>query len=279
MIIDIHTHTFPDKIAAGALQKMQGDSHSRTFSNGTVSGLKASMKTGGIDRSVVLPVATNPLKVSRINDLSIELTDKEGLIYFGCIHPDTEDWHAELGRIAAAGLKGIKIHPIYQGVDIDDIRFLRILDRAAELGLIVLMHAGDDIGFPGVVRCSPEMTLRALRQVGEFKLIMAHMGGWRNWERAEALLADTKVYIDTAFSIGEIPCLEDSYYTKEELALLSDETFCRMVRSFGAERVLFGSDSPWTDQKRSKEQILSMPLTPEEKAMILGGNAQKLLGL
>ena len=86
-------------------------------------------------------------------------------------------------------------------------------------------------------------------------------------------------HFDTAFSIGEIPCLEDSYYTKEELALLSDETFCRMVRSFGAERVLFGSDSPWTDQKRSKEQILSMPLTPEEKAMILGGNAQKLLGL
>lgn len=279
MIIDIHTHTFPDHIAAAALRKMQGDSHSQTFSDGTVQGLKQSMKDSGIDLSVVLPVATNPTKVSRINDLSIELTNHDGLIYFGCIHPDTEDWHQELSRIADAGIKGIKIHPVYQGADIDDIRFLRILDRAGELGLIVLMHSGDDIGFPGVVRCSPQMTLSALQQVGKVKLIMAHMGGWRNWAEAEDLLAETDVFLDTAFSIGEIPPLEKDYYTKEQLQLLSQQDFCRMVRTFGAERILFGTDSPWSDQAQGVRTIRQLPLSETEKNAILGGNAQKLLNL
>ncbi|MBQ6946547.1 MAG: amidohydrolase family protein, partial [Clostridia bacterium] len=205
MIIDIHTHTFPDKIAAAALQKMQGDSHSRTFSDGTRGGLLRSMERSGIDCSVVLPVATNPAKVSHINDLSLELTEKEGLIYFGCMHPDAPNWKEELSRIAEGGLKGIKLHPVYQGADIDDIRFLRILDKAGELGLIVITHAGDDIGFPGVRRCSPRMIRNALSQVGKVKMILAHMGGWKNWQQVQEELADCKVYLDTAFSLGEIP--------------------------------------------------------------------------
>lgn len=277
MMIDFHTHTFPDKIAAAAIAKMQGDCHSAAFTEGTVTALKTSMRQAGIDWSVVLPVATNPLKVSSINDVSLQLTEQEGLIYFGCIHPDADNWYEELGRIAKAGLKGIKIHPVYQGVDIDDIRFLRILNRAGELGLIVVTHAGDDIGFPGVVRCSPAMALNALKQVGDIPLVMAHMGGWRNWEQAADLLAQTHVYIDTAFSLGRITPLDDGYYTHEELALLSQEDFCKLVRLFGGKRVLFGTDSPWTDQQQSKEQILALPLSNEEKADILGENARRLL--
>lgn len=277
MIIDFHTHTFPTHIAAGALKKMQGDSHTVTFSDGTAAGLSASMGLAQIDCSVVLPVATNPAKVRSINDVSLALTGQNGLIYFGCIHPDAENIHDELGRIAAAGLKGIKIHPVYQGADIDDIRYLRILDRAAELGLIVVTHAGDDIGFPGVVRCSPEMTRNAVKQVGPVKLVLAHMGGWRNWDRVADQLADTGVYLDTAFSLGNITPLEKDYYTAEELALLSQEAFCKIVRSFGADRILFGTDSPWTCQTQSKEDILALPLTAEEKAAILGGNACDLL--
>lgn len=279
MIIDIHTHTFPDKIAAAALAKMQENCHSQAFTDGTVGGLKTSMKTGGIDLSVVLPVATNPLKVSSINDLSIQLTQKEDLLYFGCIHPDTPDWHAELGRIAAAGLKGIKIHPFFQNTDIDDIRYLRILERAGELGLIVLMHAGDDIGFPGQVRCNPAMTKNALDQVGPVQMILAHMGGWRNWDQVLSLLADTEVYLDTAFSLGRIAPLDDGYYKEEELPMLDDQTFCEMVRTFGAHRILFGTDSPWTDQKECLEHFCALPLTEGEKKAILGENAQKLLKL
>ncbi len=279
MIIDFHTHTFPDSIAASTLQKLQAMGHIQAFCDGTVAGLRSSMQAAGIRHSVVLPVATNPQKVARINDLSIQMTGQAGLTYFGCIHPDTEDWHDELGRIAAAGLKGIKLHPVYQGVDINDIRYLRILDRAGSLGLIVLMHAGDDIGFPNVVRCSPEMTADALRQVGNITLVAAHMGGWRNWDRVAPLAEFPHVFIDTAFSLGTITPLEEGYYTPEQLRLLDAQTFCQLVNLFGAHRVLFGTDTPWDLQSAALARIRALPLPQDEKNAILGKNAQKLLQL
>lgn len=279
MIVDFHTHTFPERIAAAALGKLQQASHSLAFSDGTAEGLQASMQRAGIDWSVVLPVATNPAKVSSMNDLSVQLTGKDGLIYFGCIHPEMDGAEQELERIAALGLKGVKLHPVYQGVDIDDVRFVRILAKAGELGLTVVMHAGDDIGFPGVVRCSPEMTRRALMQAGPVKLICAHMGGWRNWERVADCLADTSAMIDTAFSLGEITPLEQDYYTPEQLRMLDGEGFCQLVRAFGSRRVIFGTDCPWADQQESLAQLRQLPLTEREMQEILGGNAAGLLGL
>lgn len=277
MIIDFHTHTFPEKVAAAAIPKMQAASHSKAFTAGTAEALRASMAKAGIDRSVVLPVATNPLKVSAINDLSIAHLGDEALTYFGCIHPEQTDWKEELCRIAKAGLKGIKIHPQYQGADIDDIRYLRIFEQAASLGLWVVTHAGDDIGFPGLVRCAPEMVQNAIAQVGDFPLILAHMGGWKNWDRVEQL-AETKVYLDTAFSLGTITPIDD-HYTTEELQMLSAERFCTIVRAFGAERILFGTDSPWGDQQKTLESIRALPLTAQEKALILGENAKNILKL
>lgn len=279
MIVDFHTHTFPERIAAAALGKLKQASHTVAFTDATMDGLRASMRGAGIDWSVVLPVATNPAKVASMNDLSAQLTGEDGLIYFGCAHPDMEGAEQELTRMAALGLKGVKLHPVYQGVDIDDDRFVRILARAGELGLTVVMHAGDDIGFPGVVRCSPEMTRRALRLAGPVRLICAHMGGWCNWERVADCLADTTAVIDTSFSLGDITPLEEGYYTPEQLRMLDEEGFCQLVRAFGSQRVVFGTDSPWADQAESLRQFTSLPLTDAEKADILGGNAQKLLGL
>lgn len=277
MIIDVHAHTFPDKIAAAAIDKLKHAGRIMPFSDGTVQGLKNSMQAAGIDYSVVLPVATNPVKVRSMNDVSLQMDGKDGLIYFGCMHPDCEYWREELERIADKGLKGIKIHPVYQGVDIDDERFVRILTHAGELGLKVIMHAGDDIGFPGSVRCSPEMIVRALKKAGPVELILAHMGGWRNWQAVERLLPQENVYIDTAFSLGQITPLTEDAYSEEERQLLTAEEFCCLVRAFGSERVLFGTDSPWTDQKKSVEDILSLSLTEKEKEKILGKNAERLL--
>ena len=149
MIIDFHTHTFPDKIAGRALTKLSHNSHSKPFTDGTDTGLVRSMKESGIDLSVILPVATDPAQVMGINDSAARREEErlaEGLISFGAMHPDYEDWHGELARIRENGMKGIKIHPVYQETDLDDIRLLRIYDRCAELGLSVVIHAGFDIG-------------------------------------------------------------------------------------------------------------------------------------
>lgn len=282
MIIDFHTHTFPDKIAASAVEKLSLASHIRAFSDGTAAGLSDKAHAAGIDLSVVLPVATNPKQVAHINDFAAktnESTDKTGLLSFGCIHPDYPEWSEELGRVKALGLKGIKLHPVYQGVDIDDPRFLRILDRAGELGLIVVTHAGWDIGFPDVEHCSPEMTLRAIKQVGPVKLVLAHMGGWRQWDMVEELLTDQPVWFDTCFSTGSLSPLDDGYYAPDDLPMLKETGFLRMVRAIGVDRVLFGTDSPWSDQTEEIDRIRSLPLTDSERDLILGGNAKKLLGI
>ncbi len=277
MIIDFHTHTFPEKIAAAALQKMQGDCHSAAFTKGTETALRDSMKEANIDYSVVLPVVTNPLKASHINRVSIEENGKNGLIFFGGIHPDTENFKSELEALAKNGIKGIKIHPVYQGVDIDDIRYLRIIEKAADLGLTVVTHAGDDIGFPGVYRCTPQMLLNVSKQINGAKIVAAHMGGWRRWQEVNELLVDTDIYIDTAFSLGNITPLEDGYYSPEELKLMKDLEFVKMIRAFGSQRVIFGTDSPWDSQKNMVERISSLPLSDDEKTNILSKNALRLL--
>ena len=281
MIFDIHTHTFPDKIAAPTIEKLQSMCHTVAFSDGTEAGLKASMNKSGVDGCLVLPVATNPRQVPRVNDASARLCQEErgrGILSFGCMHPDFPDWKDELARIAELGMKGVKLHPVYQGVDFDDPRYLRILDRCGELGLAVLTHAGRDIGFPLRDNCTPEMTLNALKQVGPVKLILAHMGGWREWDRVETLLPDTGVYLDTAFALGRIAPLGDGYYGPSDLPLMEVEQFVRMVRKFPA-----GSSSaptpPGGTRREGVELIEALPLTREEKDGSPGGLRPEAAGV
>lgn len=280
LIVDLHTHIFPDKVARIAIPKLRDSSHTHPFTDGTAAGLRRAMDESGVDLSVVLPVATNPQQVSRVNDSSAKLNvGGNGVISFGCIHPDCEDWKQELDRVAALGLKGIKIHPIYQGVAMDDVRYVRILARAGELGLAVVVHAGLDIGFPGEVKCTPAMLRRAVRAAGPVKLIAAHMGGWRNWDEVGECLVDTPVGLDTSYALGRVAPEGEGHFAPEELAMMSEEQFVSMVRRFGAHRIYFGTDSPWRGHGQSLAEIRALSLTEEEKTMILGENACRLLAL
>lgn len=278
MIIDFHTHTFPDKIAAAAVASLEQKAHTRAHSDGTQGGLLHAMDAAGIGHAVVLPVATNPLKCASMNNTSHALNSSDSLTYFAAIHPDAPDWHEELGRAKQMGFKGVKIHPVYQNVAIDDARFLRILTRCGELRLIVVMHGGADIGFPGVEKCSPAMLRSALKQSGPVTLIAAHMGGWRNWQEVPEHLLDTGVYLDTSFSLGSITPI-DNHYTPDELPLLAEERFCELVRIFGSQRVLFGTDSPWDDMGQCVRRIRNLPLADAEKDDIFCHNARRLLSL
>ncbi len=279
MVIDFHTHTFPERIAARAISGIQEQGQSVAFTDGTEAGLRRSMSRAGVDLAVVLPVATNPAKLASMNRAAEESNGREGRICFGAMHPLAEDWKQQLEWLAQSGIRGIKIHPLYQGVDITDMRYLRILEMCGQLGLIVVMHAGDDIAYPGQVRCSPEMTARALKQVGPVKIVLAHMGGWKNWERVADCIGPTGAYVDTALSLGRITPLSNAAWKDAELQLLDAEAFCRMVAQLGSERILFGTDSPWGDQSKDLEAIRALPLPQTQIQKILSGNAQELLKL
>ena len=282
MIIDFHTHTFPDKIAPAAVAKLQETAGIPAWTDGTAAGLAASMKKAGVDLSIVLPVATSPKQVPGINDKAAEAnrhTAETGIFSFGCIHPDYEDWHSELQRLRDLGLKGFKIHPVYQRTHIDEPKFLRLLERAGELDLIIAAHCGVDMGYPGLDFCTPRQIRQAIRQLGPLKFVAAHLGGWKNWDQVADELADLPIWFDTAFCGGTITPLTEDSLPEEERKLLREEEFIRLVRLYGANRIVFGTDSPWTDQLQSIQWIQALDITEEEKTAILGENCRKLLGL
>ena len=289
MIIDFHTHTFPDKIAEAAVDKLKHAAHMESYRNGTENSLRESMREADIDISVVLPVATYPEQAIKINNSVIEkFSDgvNAGLLSLGAIHPHTEGAEAELERLKSAGIKGIKIHPLYQDTDLDDESYIRILKKCAELELLVVTHAGLDIGVPGEARATPQMSARAIEKVNsgsdpELKIVLAHMGGWFNWNETAKVLKGLPFFADTAFSFGDIEPIkgeEDVFIEKYRHMLKADE-LRDLIREYGTDRVVFGSDSPWAKQKKSVEFVKNCGLDEEELLQIFEENAVRLLGL
>ncbi len=282
MIIDFHTHTFPKKISADVVEKLASASLSAYFTDGSAESLAASMKHAGVDWSVNLPVMTYAGQVEKVNRSLIAQQDSlraQGIITFGGMHPDYEDVRGELKRLKDAGIPGIKIHPAYQGVDLDDIRMLRILDCASELGLIVVTHAGIDIGIYDHDYCSVPQILHALDEVHPERLVLAHMGGWACWDAVERDLAGAPVWLDTAFSIGPITPWPKAQKPPYRTANLSDADLVRLARRHGTDRVLFATDSPWEDQADYIARLERTPLTEAEKRAIFSENAAALLGI
>ena len=282
MIIDFHTHTFPDKIAGSVIGKLQLLSRSRPFTNATNDGLRRSMEQAGIDLSILLPVMTHAGQVHKLNELAARTNEhwkETGLLSFGGMHPDTEDYKSALRQVADMGLPGIKLHPAYQGADFDDIRYLRIIDKASELGLIVLTHAGWDIGIPEHNYCDTRHIQHVMREVGPDKLVLAHMGGWQDWKAVGEELAGLPLYFDASFSTGDIVPAPGTTRTPEESHNMNREQFTRLVRKLGTDRILFATDCPWSDQTESLKFIRDCAFSQQELEDILGNNAQKLLGI
>ncbi len=276
MIIDVHTHVYPEKIAGKAVSKLERVSGVPAKVNGVKSGLTASMERAGVDYSLLLPVATSAKQVDKINEEAGETNargEETGLLSFGGIHPDTDNYKEVLRRVKALGLKGIKLHPDYQGTFFDDIRYKRIVAYATELGLYIMVHAGEDIGLPDPIHCRPDHVLEMMADTGTDKLILAHMGGWRLWEEVKEKLAGNRnLYFDTAFSMTNLE--RDGVK-----GMLDEEQFVDLVRAHGSDRILFGTDSPWSDQKSCVDWIEKTALTGEEKEQIFSGNARRILGI
>ena len=282
MIIDFHTHTFPAKIAHSVIAHLQGKSRSMAFTDATTDGLRRSMDNAGIDLSILLPVMTNTHQVPKLNEIAArtnEHWEETGLLSFGGMHPEYTNYKEELRHIADMGIKGIKLHPAYQGYDFDDIRYMRIIDKATELGLIVLTHAGMDIGIPEHNYCSTAHIRHVMQEVGPDKLVLAHMGGWQGWRDVANNLADLPVYFDTAFSMGDILPAPNTTRADEESHNMNKQQFAFLAHTLGTDKLLFATDCPWSSQSESLQFLRDCDFTQQELADILGNNAKKLLKL
>lgn len=265
MIIDFHTHIFPDKIAAKTIAALEAGAGITAAANGTLNGLLESMDRSDVDMSIILPVVTKPSQFDSINAFAREVNDKYAgrLLSFGGIHPDCEDYKAKLDEIKAAGLKGIKIHPDYQGVMIDDVRYMNIIEYASELGLIIITHAGVDIGLPNPVHCPPEKMRKVLDTIKPEKMVLAHYGGWKQWEQVYDCLAGDQVYFDTAFTFSYI----------------EQEMFLKILEKHEKNKILFATDSPWSNAAQDIQVLKGFGLQETVLEKILSGNAKKLLNI
>jgi len=260
-MIDFHTHAFPDHIAPEALKTLSKNKSIPYYSDGTVSGLLGSMDAAGIDTSVVLNIATKPSQTRNIIDWCLKI--KSGrLIPFASVHPSNGDYKEIIARIRGEGIPGIKLHPMYQDFKSDDEKMFPLYEMIGASGLILLIHSGKDIAFPDDDRAAVGRILRVREKFPALKIVAAHTGGWRSWKEVYEQLAGKDIYFDISMT---------SSYIK------SPELFHDIIKKHSPDRLLFGTDSPWADQKKEAGLLETIDIDRDAKDKIKFKNALELL--
>lgn len=260
MVIDFHTHYYPDKIVGRAVEHAKEFLKFEPATDCTRNGLLESMKRAGIDYSLALPLANTPDNVRGVNRWA-QINNQAPVFLLGSIHPQTKNPAEMISKIAAMGLKGVKVHPEFQNFCFEDESLFPIWEACIENNIFVLTHTGGDIAFPPPYNTDPRRLKKFHENFKELNLVLAHLGSWGMWDEVEEFIVGLPVYLDLAFTLGRI----------------DDEQLLRIIRRHGAERILFGTDSPWCDQGEALKYFRSLPLTDREKDLILGLNAAKLL--
>ena len=259
-IIDFHAHAFPDAIAARAISQLEHGGGVKAFLDGTVSSLLASMDSAGIRTSVICSIATKPEQFDPILKWSKAIASPR-IVPLPSLHPKGPDPVGQAHQVAAAGLRGIKLHPYYQDFDLDDEGLFPLYRAIDKLGLLLVCHTGFDFAFSRRRRADPVRILRVLDRVPSLRLITSHMGAWDDWDEVETHLIGKPVTMDISLS----------------LELLGRERARAMLLAHPADRILFGTDSPWSGQAETLHALRSLDLGIGREEQILGKNAAALL--
>ena len=259
MIIDFHTHVFPDNIAEKASNSIGRFYDLPIHFDGTLATLLRIEKAAGVGACVVHSVATTPTQTASINGFIAGLCRQNENVYgFATIHPDQEDMAGEIERALALGLKGVKIHSDMQRTALDDPRLFQMYE-VIQGRVPLLAHTGDsrfDYSNPGRL-------LRVLDAFPKLTVVGAHFGGWSVWQEACEALRGRDIYVDCS----------SSFYA------LSPEESKALILGYGAHRVLFGSDYPMWDPGAELKALDAIGLPAAELERILHENAELLLGL
>lgn len=263
MVIDFHTHCFPDHLAeraVGRLSRVGGGL--MPYTDGTLDGLRQRMAQDGVDMSVVLNIATNAKQQHNVNDFAASIDNGKDIVAFGSVFPGAEDAFEELERIKELGLKGVKFHPEYQQFAVDDPRWKPLYRKISDLGLITVFHSGVDYGFPPPYGCMPE-GLASVLDCFETPVVAAHWGGLQYGEDVLRHLCGRNVYLDTSFGYGRL-----SKYHAEMI-----------VEKHGVDRLLFATDAPWHTAALEWRLLDTLGLSETDREKIACRNAKRLLGI
>ena len=266
-ILDFHCHVYPHAIAEKAAEAVAQfyqvhrgvEIPEQTASLDDV--LQAQAEAG-IAKTVLCSAATVPHQVQHINEFLARKAAASGgrCLSFGTLHPYSPDPRGDVEHLLELGLHGVKLHPDMQRFALNDPKAMKLYELVG--GRVpFLLHTGDyRFSFS-----NPEQLKPVLEAFPETTFVGAHMGGYTIWKEAARALAGRydNLYVDISYTFFGV--------TREEAV--------SMVRAYGAERVLFGTDFPMWRPKDEVEKFLALPLTGREQQMIAWDNGAALLHL
>lgn len=265
-VFDIHTHTYPEAISEKAVVNLGKFYDFVCQGNGTYAHLESQAEENNVRGYLLFSVATNAHQVEKVNTSIASLAEfsrSHGFLTVGFagMHQDFEDMEGEINRILSLGMKGVKIHPDIQGVDIDDPRLLRLYEIIA--GRIPLyLHMGDNR--PQYRFSEARKLIRVMDMFPRLEVVAAHLGGYQAWDEAVEFLAGR----------------ENIWYdTSSALWAMTPERADYLIGRLGAENVMFGTDYPVKNTGEELERFFRLKLTGQEREDILWNNAIRFLHL
>ena len=260
-IIDFHVHAFPDALAERAMRQLMSEADGVTaYLDGRLTSLLRSMGDNSIEKSVLCCIATRPAQFEPIFRWCQEIASG-CIIPFPSIHPGDEQAFERIQLIANAGFKGIKMHPYYQDFCIDDPAVYPLYKAMCDNDLMLTLHTGFDIAFERVEKASPRQIASVLTEFPDLKLITTHFGGWQQWDDVQRYLLGKPIFMETSWS----------------LEYLGAEKAKQMFLGHSPDHLLFGTDSPWTDQAASIAAVKALNLPGSLLDKVFYQNAKTLL--
>jgi predicted TIM-barrel fold metal-dependent hydrolase len=210
------------------------------------------MDAAGVDKAMVCSLAQR-IENNFIIGLVAAYPDR--LIGFGQVRPQDDDALEEIGRMAAAGLSGLKLHPSLHGYHVADHGLLDpVFEACAKHGLPVLINALDD------AFCAPLAIEEIARNHPDVPTIIAHMGAV--WNVPEAIIVAER---------------QPHVYLETSATLVSDVR--RAYARLGPEKILLGSEWPGSDFDLERMKIAKAIPDETDRALVEGGNFARILGL
>ena len=279
MIIDFHTHIFPEWLRK---QRRRYAALDATFFDlyvdpktkmATAEDLIKAMDEDGVDMSLAMGIGwTDQSLAGEVNDYIIDSVTRypNRIVGLAGVNPAWGEAAArEAERCARAGLKGIgELHPYSQQFDLGDMTTMEpLLAVIREYELLVCIHSAEPVGhgYPGRGTARPEMLWRFIQGAQGIAVVCAHWGGGLPFY---ALMPEVAVGFDNVF-----------YDTAGSPRLYEERVIQVVADLVGVEHILIGSDYPDVPIRRMLDQVKNSRLPEEQQEAITGGNAARLLGV
>ncbi len=273
MRIDFHTHAFADTLADKAIRALESELREEGAGarfDGKLGTLMDQLRRHDLDAAVVCSIATRPRQFEPILAWSQAIRDgtfgeetARRIVPLPSVHPADPDWRRHIEKVAAAGFKGLKIHPYYQQFVLDSPEMLDYLRCARDQGLLVVSHTGFDIAFPRDRICDPQRVAHVVETLPDLNFVATHLGGWKDWDEVERHLVGRPLYMEISYSFGRCP----------------DERIRDILLRHPDDRLMLGTDWPWNSHAEVLPRLEALTLPSDRRAALMGGNAARLLGL